>query len=382
VPRNPLQYHTLQTKISSHGHNHDSDNHDSDGGALKLPPLLPLRTDPFSLSKTFGFVHISKCAGASWIVELMSLMTQKNLLYPNNPQGDEHSVAWQRTNHPSNYLLTAVKSPRHHVWSLFTECKYDQWGKGVTANTGFPNSRHGEFGDLEDFEEWLDHFVQPGSSSLSSSSASHDDGFVIHETTRNHFNCYHPANYISRAFDVNDRNPHNVQINGRFEPDISMVNKTYWELDMVGIAELFDEQKCLIYHRVATHPNATEEMNAEKRNEIHRYLDTQCVCPKESNTTASVHVTHHEEGHRKSMRDGVPKRIRNKIQALTRVDVELYKIALVEFLQEIVWMEDQLGRRVMCENKFETLDYELEYLGLGKISKLYHTIQELRKRKQ
>jgi hypothetical protein len=105
------------------------------------------------------------------------------------------------------------------------------------------------------------------------------------------------------------------------------------------------------------------------------HLDKQCVCPS-PNTTDSVHRTHHKEGHRKSMRDGVPNRILQKIHALTKVDVQLYKMVLVEFLQELLWLEHQLGRQVVCDSKFQSLDFELEYLWLGKISKLYSTIKE------
>eukprot|EP00977_Amphora_coffeiformis_P014475 scaffold4060_cov190-Amphora_coffeaeformis.AAC.9 len=64
---------------------------------------------------------------------------------------------------------------------------------------------------------------------------------------------------------------------------------------------------------------------------------------------------------------------------MTRVDVALYKMALEEFFQELLWMENQLGPQVVCDSKLRSLDYELEYLGLGKISELYNTMKEYQK---
>lgn len=55
--------------------------------------------------------------------------------------------------------MTSVKSPRHHVWSLFTECKYDGWAKQFNV----PRSSETVQSDQDDFILWLDAFVPVGS---------------------------------------------------------------------------------------------------------------------------------------------------------------------------------------------------------------------------
>jgi len=49
-------------------------------------------------------------------------------------------------------------------------------------------------------------------------------------------------------------------------------------------------------------------------------------------------VQHHAGTHRKSLRD-LPTETLAKVEALTRVDVALYRMALMRFLKEIRWLE-------------------------------------------
>jgi hypothetical protein len=74
--------------------------------------------------------------------------------------GSEYSVhAQDRMIGSEHYDLISLKSPRHQMWSLFTECKYDNWGIGVTRGTDFPRSGTSEAEDEQDFQIFLDHFV-------------------------------------------------------------------------------------------------------------------------------------------------------------------------------------------------------------------------------
>ena len=77
--------------------------------------LLPTRTAPLVRRRdtTFVFVHIAKCAGASWIRELNNLFTRN--LFPRRETGFEYSVAWSQREHPSNYTLTSIRSPRRKL---------------------------------------------------------------------------------------------------------------------------------------------------------------------------------------------------------------------------------------------------------------------------
>jgi hypothetical protein len=75
----------------------------------RSPTLLNIRTSPLARSGSFLFIHISKCAGATMIRELKSLVSR---LFPQIQEGQEYSVKWSQTNHPSDYTLIVVRSPR------------------------------------------------------------------------------------------------------------------------------------------------------------------------------------------------------------------------------------------------------------------------------
>lgn len=76
--------------------------------------------------------------------------------------------------------MTSVKSPRHHVWSLFTECKYDGWAKQFNV----PRSGETVQSDQDDFILWLDAFIPVGSQG---------------EEEKVYSKCYHPSNFQSRV---------------------------------------------------------------------------------------------------------------------------------------------------------------------------------------
>ena len=125
----------------------------------------------------------------------------------------------------SDYHLISLKSPRHHVWSLFTECKYDTCYKKVTKDAGFPRTGSSKENDEEDYDTWLDHFVQI--------SGSQEDAVVPHGI--DNYNCYHPANFQSRALPSSTRIPRHVDTyyydKPIFEPSSTVAIKTYRDQD-------------------------------------------------------------------------------------------------------------------------------------------------------
>ncbi len=90
---------------------------------------LPRRIANLDPSDKFSFVHISKCAGSTWI-RLFKTVLRLNIC-PEKEDGVEHSVSYQQqyTCKDADYTLISLRSPRHHVWSQFTMCKYTRWGK-------------------------------------------------------------------------------------------------------------------------------------------------------------------------------------------------------------------------------------------------------------
>lgn len=134
------------------------------------------RCDPIPLQEAkISFVHISKNGGSSWIRELLKLkpaperyptsldaMSEgftKIGLYPIKENGPEHGIPFQDNllQHAKPYYrFISLRSPRHHVWSMFSFCYYSNWGKKV-SKPAFPRGNPNN--DLIDFERWLDHFL-------------------------------------------------------------------------------------------------------------------------------------------------------------------------------------------------------------------------------
>ena len=141
----------------------------------------------------------------------------------------------------------------------------------------------------------------------------------------------------------------------------------YRNQDFVPVVELFHESSCLLYHRLG--PRAPARAL--------RYLDQRCRCPQPEireggeDVLELVHITYHALGHRQDLRN-LPRSALDKVAILTRVDRELYLVALGEILAEVAWLESPagLGRRVLCDEVIEKLEPELAYLDRS-FAKLY-----------
>ena len=318
---------------------------ESTNNATRVNNILPMkRTQILDSTKKFSFVHISKAAGSTWIRTLLNLPLNT---CPDVEAGKEYPV-WYQDNKKcpgSDYHMLSLRSPRHHVWSLFTECKYDDWGLRVTKGLKFPRSGSNATSDEMDFDKWLDHFLP-----------------MDHEHQEN-YKCYHPANFQTRYLESKVSGAHGVlnrpNDTTRFEGNFTRASSTYWDQDFVAVVELHHESMCLLYHRLG--PNAPEKAR--------QYLNAQCVCPKPMTMDANlkeVHVVHHANGHRKELRSS-PKQTLQKIEMLTVVDKKLYLLALRQILVEIAWLESEQGldRRVLCTDVLEKLEPELLYLNVS-----------------
>ncbi|KAL7454800.1 hypothetical protein ACHAWC_006411 [Mediolabrus comicus] len=305
------------------------------------------RTTPLDPAEKFSFVHISKCAGSTWIRIFMDAL--KLNICPRAEAGPEHSVAYQKNYacKDADYTLTSLRSPRHHVWSQFTMCKYSDWGMRHTANTSFPRTGDGYKDDELDFDSWLGHFTEGNQST--------------------YYKCYHPANFQSRALTSETR--YVASGRGGFNPNVTLAMDTYNNLDFVALVEFTHESQCMLYHRLGnTAPAAAIS-----------YLSNSCHCEEAKKTTdnqnGTIHVVHHNKGKRSILRN-LPPATLSKAEYLTSADVQIYRTALRNFIGEMAWLESDasLGRRVLCPDVLERWEPELAYLdgkGTFNVTQLY-----------
>ena len=306
-------------------------------------PLVPKRVANLDPADKFSFVHISKCAGSTWI-RLFKKILKLNIC-PEEEDGVERSVSYQQqyTCKDADYTLLSLRSPRHHVWSQFTMCKYSAWGKRVTRNSkDFPRSGDKYEDDEVDFDSWLAHFDSMGN-----------------ETT-NHYNCYHPANFQTRALTSPLDDVHDGR--GGFDPNMALAMNTYNNLDFVALVEFVHESQCMLYYRLgdkAPPPAAS-------------YLSKSCHCEKqleEDEKNETVYVQHHNMGKRSNLRD-LPSATLSMVTKLTSADSFIYVNALKHFMGEMAWLESDnaLGRRVVCDDVLEKWEPELAYLDNGRFN--------------
>ncbi len=317
---------------------------DADADAGPLPKRIA-NLDP---ANKFSFVHISKCAGSTWIRLFMTFL--KLNICPESEAGPEHSVFYQR--HfgckEADYTLISLRSPRHHVWSQFTMCKYSPWGVKVTRDSKelFPMSGEEREDDEADFDSWLFHFVSMGNE------------------TANYYNCYHPANFQTRSLTSKQKYVHGGR--GGFDPNLTLAMNTYNNLDFVALVEFVHESQCMLYYRLDDKAPRAASL----------YLNESCHCEKKrgdkahkENGKGHVHVQHHNMGKRSNLRDLPPATLSN-VANLTSADSFIYVNALKHFMDEMAWLESDnaLGRRVVCDDVLKKWEPELAYLEAGRFN--------------
>jgi hypothetical protein len=303
---------------------------------------LPRRIANLDAANKFSFVHISKCAGSTWI-RLFKTVLRLNIC-PEKEDGVEHSVSYQQqyTCKDTDYTLISLRSPRHHVWSQFTMCKYSRWGKRVTRfSKDFPRSGDKYEDDEADFDSWLAHFDSMGNK------------------TANHYNCYHPANFQTRALTSPLDDVHDGR--GGFDPNMTLAMDTYNNLDFVALVEFVHESQCMLYYRLSDKaPPAAAS-----------YLSKSCHCEKqhEDEKSETVYVQHHSMGKRSILSD-LPNTTLSMVANLTSADSFIYVNALKHFMDEMAWLESDnaLGRRVVCGDVLEKWEPELAYLDGGRFN--------------
>lgn len=384
------------------------------------------RTTPLNPYKQFSFIHISKCAGGSWIEELRSVLGRP-YVFPRETQGHELPVEYQEMKHPnSDYLLIALKSPRQHVFSMFHECKYKKWGD-ETNETEPGNAFDPNMSNDKSIEMWLSYFVKEAEGSVPFKY--NQESFV------DKFKCYHPSNFLSRYLTSKDWHAQAMDRTVGFEPDTAHALRTLHQKKMVwvGLSDFFHESKCLLYYRLllgvvqekktskskvkTTWDEGINEGDSQRvtfkitkplnkgagdpsldlmEKKLQSYVDRTCVCPAigEERVTDTNSSVSHQNGNtpivvspsddygdasvhprmegapQKTMMLDPPKRTLDMVAALTRSDTIIYKDALSNFIGEIVWLEQSLHHRVLCDSILQAAEPKLAYLGVN-VTEMY-----------
>ena len=76
------------------------------------------------------------------------------------------------------------------------------------------------------------------------------------------------------------------------------------------------------------------------------------------------YVVYIAKGKRASLRD-LPSATLSTVEKITSLDMELFRVALGQFLAEIKWLEGELRQRVLCDSSLDRWEEELQYLGLS-----------------
>jgi len=186
------------------------------------------------------------------------------------------------------------RRPIDHVFSQYKECRYDVWGKKVTAGTSFPRSSS----IANDFETWLRHFQTP---------------------TRDHYRCYHPFNMQTRYMLCNESSGHNHYMESIDLSDAyAMIDRLQW----VGVQHMFHESMCVLYWKHA------------------RWMPASCDCVKRQHP-AHPHVTHNVP----RLNGAHSERVLQMIRNLTRYDQYVFEYATRRALADI-WSVQNLSKRV------------------------------------
>ena len=185
------------------------------------------------------------------------------------------------------------------------------------------------------------------------------------DETNNHYNCYHPANFQSRALPSTLDDVHDGT--GGVDPNMTLAMTTYNNLDFVALVEFVHESQCMLNYRLGDEaPPAALS-----------YLSNSCHCEKQQDdhpNKQNVFVQrHHSHGKRSNhrVRDLPAATLsKAKVSNLTTADALIYVHALRNFMDEMAWLEsdDALGRRVVCDDALEKWEMELAYLDDGNFS--------------
>lgn len=232
------------------------------------------------------FAHIPKTSG-------YSLYTEFHPPRYNFSKSETCLRLW-RVDDPTVINAALFRRPLEHVFSQYKECRFDAWGKRVTARTAFPRAG----GVMDDFEAWLGHFARgrPGD-----------------------FGCYHPYNMQTRCAicTVPSQCHHDLAAWPDERRALDAAFASIDALQWVGVQDLFHESVCVLRWRLTGR------------------LPADCDCSKRRRAPSHPHVRHNVPRIEPAFTPTALERLRN----MTRHDRVVYEYARRRAVRDILRVE-------------------------------------------
>jgi hypothetical protein len=229
-----------------------------------------------------------------------------------------------------DFRLTYVRSPREHVISQYSECRFDEsWHFDVPGYDGSDGNKFSE----ASFRKWLEH------------TAEHTDDY----------GCYHPANMQGRYLTCSrtGEEAHHLHSEAEREPDLGAALGALARLDFVGVVDLYDESWCALQHA------------------LRGKLPADCTCdkmgvPTETRThvtpwhSGEVHETHGVKPHPSG--DELSDVTKRLVDGATAIEREVYTNATARFVGELCALQRTSGKQLLCDGQMQKLRDSTRYI--------------------
>lgn len=252
----------------------------------------------------------------------------------NSPGKDEYCLQDLRGLRGRNNIGTLFRSPIHHIYSQYLECKFDEWGLKTTKGRDFPREKENEMtGYMPAFEKWLKHFVQEVESIKNGT----------FDSESNDYNCYHPYNMQTRYLFCDSSlqtkwKP--LQVGHHFdqvhqnqlisEKEIAEAIRNLW---FVGILEHFDLSVCLFKYQI--NGKLPQSCRCD-----HNQINRQSTVLRETKIER-----HNVPPHPISVLNTT---LIKMIRDLSQADEYAYRFAVKEFFKRVKKVEEALGKSLSC----------------------------------
>ena len=369
----------------------------------------------------FAFVHIPKCAGATVVSVLRDILP---VISPGvGAAGSEvclqQGIQAFRPRDPDTSYIVFLRSPRHHVWSQYTECRFDKWGVSMTREyTDFP--RDDQTPLVEGFGLWVDHYYNRLQQSVGVPRPEDPWYGKITKNPRVRHSkkkylrdqgCYHPENMQSRYLSQQaaqetfmqdwDLNEGHSQDNSGLTTAAAALVALHTQVGFVGFVEFMDESYCLLAWELDGIEEAIAGFDGESRTieawrswastgpVALRHFRNTCSCVDGSLNPAirqgrpdllpagfrsDTRVTHHENGHGDYYKNqNMTAQTVEHVDRLTAHDRNLFLFALKDFFGRAKRVEAKIGHRFVCPAALRSKDDLLGYLAPDGVEELYNT---------
>ena len=251
----------------------------------------------------------------------------------------------------ANFTLTFARSPREHVISQYSECRFDKEWQAYRERKhqpmtvpGINGSDGGAFSE-EYFAEWLRHTAA---------------GLDSYE-------CYHPHNMQSRYLaalscarqSAGNSGAHTLADEADREPEAAAALAALARLEFVGVADLYDESWCALQH--ALHGELPADCTCEK-------IGLPKAAAKAARSRGAARLWHEGEVHDAH---GIPPHpsgselspaIATLVDDATKVDRLVFANATARLLGELCDLQRASGTQLLCPGRMAKLRNSTAYV--------------------